>query len=76
MGVGSACRVQRDADHGNCRYVPIRFTLAGSYITPDGDRLGKWAKRNRNEKHKLNEKQIELLDRLGMIWQVRPQKGA
>ena len=52
------------------------FRIAGSYITPDGDRLGKWVKRNRNEKHKLNEKQIELLDTLGMIWQVRPQKGA
>ena len=51
------------------------FRIPGTYVLPDGTRLGKWVKRTRNEKYKLNEKQIELLDRIGMVWDVRTPKG-
>lgn len=50
--------------------------VPGSYVTPDGVRLGNWIaslrayKRNGNRKAYLYPERVKLLDEIGMVWNV------
>lgn len=53
------------AEHGNLK-------VSGTYITPDGHRLGNWIReqRKRYAAGILSRQQIQLLGKIGMMWQV------
>ena len=42
------------------------------YITSNGERLGRWIDHKRSEykEHKLTEKQISMLESIGMVWNL------
>ena len=46
--------------------------VPGSYVTPDGHKLGSWIREQRKKYHAqmLTEEQTALLDEVGMIWKV------
>ena len=63
--------------YGNLE-IPYKFkTLNGIYYDENGYKLGKWLTNQRQayKKGKLSPERKELLDQIGMVWEIRIRKG-
>ena len=64
-------------EYGNLKIKQVFKTLNGIDYDEKGYNLGTWISTQRREykKDKLSKEKIELLDQIGMVWEIKARKG-